>query len=309
MATFTNKINKYVRSYTDTVKGIVEESCSVVTKTYQVGVVDTIPITPSTIFLLKDYVGGSKKWLHIKNVSYKLNGVSVTNGVFTLKYNSIVLSGPSLTSIDISGVSSGSSIPLLQLVADISYGEVNSRIITFDYAIEDTLGNIEQYITTTIPLSTIQCSIVSNPVITNTSTGTHDCGGFISTTHYLTVTLTEGEKLYLRYKNTIRGLGTFNGFVMRQTSEGVTGEVPYTTVTGIVPTDTYKFTTYNPVVPYSSAHTPPWNIVHLRIYLCLLRMYGDNSSLANSHTVEVDILNSTGTVIHTVTLTESRPGI
>jgi len=309
MATFTNKINKYVRSYTDTIKGIVEESCSVVTKTYQVGVVDTIPVTPSIIFLLKDYIGGTKKWLHIKNVSYKLNGVTVTNGVFTLKYNSIVLAGPSLTSIDISGVSGGGSIPLLQLVADISYGEVNSRVITFDYAIEDTLGNIEQYLTTTISLATIQCTTLSNPVITNITTNTHDCGSFIATSHFLTVTLAEGDKLYTRYKNTVRGLGTFAGYAMRQASPGVAGTNPYTVITSMVASDGYKFNTYNPIVPFSSAHTPPWNIVHLRIYLCLNRMYGDNASLANSHTVEFDILNSAGTVIHTVTLIESRPGI
>ena len=314
MAVFTIKVNQYVLPYRDTIKSITEENCDTITKTYPVGVVDTmIGAHPNIVFLLSHYAGNIRKKLYIKNIVYK-TGTTVTTGAdFSLTYNGTKLSGTTVKSYSVENLVGGDAVPGLQLSTNILFGEVNGKSITFDYSVEDIYGTINPYTTTTISLSILRCTQYINPIITNVSAkGDHDCGTYEPTAHYLTVTLQAGENLKMKITNTVRGLGTFNGFIRRLSvccQDPSVDTDPYSIVTGFIPSNTPKNVIYNPVVPYDSAQSEPWNVIHLQIFLCMLRMYGDNATLANTHEVKVEILNILGETVHTVTLNESRPGI
>jgi len=315
MATFNIDIKKYTLPYLDTIKNIIEESCDTGTTNYPIGITDSsIGATPSIIFLVSNYTTPAKKTVHIKNVVYKTDGVVTVGNDFSIKYLGTKLSGAGTTSINVTSLVNGTAITGLELLSNVIYGELNTKTITFDYVIESVDSVIGEYTTTTISLSLLRCTSVTNPIITNSSSivGDHDCGTYNPTSHYVTITLQEGENLKLKIRNTVRGLGTFNGFIRRLSvccQDPSVGTNPYNMVAGFAPSNTTTNLIYNPVIPYSTAISPPWNVIHLQIFLCMLRMYGSNETLANTHEVQIDILNKLDVVVHTITLYESRPGI
>ena len=315
MATFNIDIKKYILPYLDTIKNIIKESCDTSTTNYPIGITDSsIGATPSIIFLVSNYTTPAKKTLHIKNIIYKTDGVVTAGNDFSIEYLSTKLSGVGTTSIDVTSLVDGTAITGLELISNVIYGEVSNKTITFDYVIESVDSVIGEYTTTTISLSLLRCTSVTDPIITNSSSivGDHDCGTYNPTSHYVTITLQEGENLKLKIRNTVRGLGTFNGFIRRLSvccQDPSVGIDPYDVVAGFSPSNTDINLIYNPIVPSSTAIVPPWNVIHLQIFLCMLRMYGDNASLANTHQVQIDVLNKLDVVVHTITLDESRPGI
>lgn len=312
MANFKININQYIHPFYDIPKSITKESCTNDITTYSIGFQKLTTLPSPIIFLLDNYTGNPKNFLHIKNVKYYIDNVLNPNINFIIKYAGINLQPVvGVTTINIQNVNNGDIIPDLELSSSITISEVNEQKIEFEYAIEDTLGNVTEYITTNIKLLVIKCSSFVAPLVSDICTNDIVLYGENITQHYITVTVPQGENLKLRMHTIDKGIGTASFIIQRGKFKGCNPLEPYENILISTAKDIgkYSYFIYNPIVPASITVEPPYNVVNLRIWLFVHELTGSNASLTNTYICNVDILDSLDNIIHTVVLSESNIGI